>query len=178
MEGSQGHIPARAQLVVHYLFGAKSVRVENLIPSPSLSGDSMIWRRSEGTAKGETLRRYTQDPFPRGSYNLNVPLFRAATLSLRTSREIYLKKKMCVILETLRFGLEDSTWWKGRGAEGRHLETVPWKGGREEMGSGEPLTVFGEEKREEKTIGFGSMITRCKNRSLVDYIWKGVMEIR
>lgn len=45
-------------------------------------------------------------------------------------------------------------WWKRRGAEGRHLETVPWKGGREEMGSGEPLTVFGEEKREEKTIGF------------------------
>lgn len=43
----------------------------------------MIRRRSEGTAKGETLRRYTQDPFPRGSYNLNVPLFRAATLSLR-----------------------------------------------------------------------------------------------
>lgn len=52
------------------------------------------------------------------------------------------------------------------------------EGEREEMGSGEPLTVFGEEKREEKTIGFGSMITRCKNRSLVDYIWKGVMEIR
>lgn len=28
------------------------------------------------------------------------------------------------------------------------------EGEREEMGSGEPLTVFGEEKREEKTIGF------------------------
>lgn len=51
---------------------------------------------------------------------------------------------MCVILETLRFGLEDSTWWKGRGAEGRHLETVPWKEGREggrEGGDGQWRTV-------------------------------------
>lgn len=127
MQGSQGHIPARAQrrpLPVR--------REERACGKP----DSLPLGGLDDPARGAQVRRERRvkrcagtRSFSTRIRNLNMPLFRATTLSLRLSKNI----QNSLILERSR--LEDSTWWRGRGVRsGRQTFGNRSLEGRKKMG--------------------------------------------